>query len=545
MNLFESTFLVSGILTNFDAATRTLQGGAYELGGYRSRSTFQSRGADIVRNGAMISLYGGAMLDELGNNALRNLTEIVVGGGLILGPDEKFTARGSFTNAGRIETRPGYQGFPGTPTAASEFTVPPGLTFTQTAGALINLGLFTADSLQIGGGVMSGYGTITGNVTIGDATVYPGGVIDGSLTLSPESTVRIRIGEYSSVSAWRYISGDAVLAGTIELEIGAENFFSSSRVLTLLQSARPISGSFANAPEGTRLTSIDGLGSFVVRYRTSAVELTEFRANPAPAQLFNLSTRGFVRTADDPFGNRYLIGGFIITGTEAKTVVVRGLGPSLTASGVGSAIANPTIELRGSGSALVASNDNWRDTQEAEIEASGLAPQNPLEAAIRATLLPGAYTVVLQEKDGTAGASMVEVYDLTPNVGSKLANISTRGYVTPEDVLIGGLIARGDEPGNAELVVRAIGPQLRRNGVFSALDDPTLELRDANGGLIAFKDDAGDGNPTLSIPQELRPSFPVEPAIRVSVPRGNYTAIVRGKNGSSGTALVEFYDLRR
>jgi hypothetical protein len=199
--------------------------------------------------------------------------------------------------------------------------------------------------------------------------------------------------------------------------------------------------------------------------------------------------------------------------------------------------------LHASGGGVIVSNDNWRDAQESQITQSGLAPGDDREAAILATVNPGSYTVILKEKNGLSGYGLVEVFDLSKNSNSKLANISTLGSIDSNNVLIGGVILAGDGQGNDEVVVRALGPSLRRSsGVFEALDDPTLELRDGDGNLVAFNDDWGVNR--AQIPSGFQPNENAESAMHVSLPRGNYTAIVRAKGNRGGVALVEFYDLR-
>ena len=113
----------------------------------------------------------------------------------------------------------------------------------------------------------------------------------------------------------------------------------------------------------------------------------------AASQLANISTRAFVST-----GSNIVIAGFILgNNTGAASIVVRGIGPSLTGFGVPDALANPTLELRNSNGALLTSNNDWQDdpTQAAIISAAGLAPTNPLESGIAKTLSPGQYTALL------------------------------------------------------------------------------------------------------------------------------------------------------
>ena len=251
----------------------------------------------------------------------------------------------------------------------------------------------------------------------------------------------------------------------------------------------------------------------------------------------NISTRGIVGT-----GENVLIAGFTISGKQSKKVIVRALGPTLSTLGVSGALADPTIAIVNSSNVVVASNDNWRDTQETEIAASGYAPPNDLESAIIATLAPGSYTAVVTGKNGGTGIGLVDLYQLDATT-SIFSNLSTRGLVgTGQNVLIGGLIIGNGEP--PVIVLRAIGPTLSSFGIAHPLQDPTLELRDGNGALIAFDNDWSDNTPTGIKATLLKPNDSHESAIITSLAAGNYTAIVRGKNGTTGVALVEAYRLR-
>jgi hypothetical protein len=264
------------------------------------------------------------------------------------------------------------------------------------------------------------------------------------------------------------------------------------------------------------------------------------RAIPA-AQLLNISTRAQVLTGDDA-----AIGGFIIYGTDPKQVIIRAIGPSLTGAGVSRALQDPTLELHDSTGAIIATNDNWEESQRPEITATGLAPHDPRESAILKTLQPGAYTAVMRGANDTTGVALVEVYDLSKDSRSRLANISTRGFVDADNVLIGGLIAGGNGNGNAELVVRAIGSGLQGSGVKDHLADAALELRDGNGAVIAANDDfLMPPENSGTVPEELNVESGQDAATGVKVSPGNYTVVVYGKNGATGTALVEIYDLNR
>jgi hypothetical protein len=261
-----------------------------------------------------------------------------------------------------------------------------------------------------------------------------------------------------------------------------------------------------------------------------------------PTQALNLATRMRV-DAGDSAG----IGGFIISGNAPKHVVVRAIGPSLTKFGFSSAevLSDPTLELHGPGSFGTVTNNNWKDSQQAQIQADGLAPTNDLESAIDATLPPGSYTAVVRGRAGTppAGIALVEVYDLDP-AASKLANLSTRAFVgTGSNVVIAGFIL-GNGTSNDRVVVRGLGPSLSAFGVPNPLQDPTLELRDQNGSLLRSNNDWQD-DPVQAAQiaaAGLAPSNTKESAIAATLPPGLYTAILAGLNNGTGVGLVEVYD---
>ena len=263
-------------------------------------------------------------------------------------------------------------------------------------------------------------------------------------------------------------------------------------------------------------------------------------SSPPATQPENISTRLDVET-----GSNVGIGGFIVTGSDSKEVIIRGLGPSLAAVGVQGPLPNPVLELHLLDGSTI-TNDNWRDTQEAEIKATGLAPTDDAEAAIVATLDPGAYTAVLSGNDST-GVGLVEVYALDQGAASELANVSTRGFVgTGDNAMIGGVIIGPNGGPDATLVVRAIGPTLGDFGVTGSLADPTLALHNSDGTLIASSNDWQD-DPGQAADIEaagLAPGDPRESAIYITAPTGSYTAIVTGNNGTTGVALVEIYDVK-
>jgi hypothetical protein len=278
--------------------------------------------------------------------------------------------------------------------------------------------------------------------------------------------------------------------------------------------------------------------------------LSEFRSHTDPnnpnsvvrtGKQLNLSSRLLVESGDNVG-----IGGFIINGVAPKTVVLRAIGPSLTALGVLGALQNPTLELYDHTGVMIAFNDNWKDTQESAIEATGLAPTDDRESAMIQTLAPAAYTAIVRGSGGTSGVALVEAYDLDSTSNSTLANISTRGFVgTGDDVMIGGFIVGGglgvNGAGSEEVLVRGIGPSLTQLGVPNALQDPTLELHNSDGALIASNDNWKDTQQSEIQATGLAPSDDRESAILETIGPGNYTAILRGNNNTTGIGLVEVY----
>lgn len=250
--------------------------------------------------------------------------------------------------------------------------------------------------------------------------------------------------------------------------------------------------------------------------------------------LANISTRLPVLR-----GENVLIGGFIIVGDVPKRVVIRALGPSLAKVGVPGALDDPRLELY-QGQTVLAANDNWREEQEAEIIATGVAPGDNRESAIVRTLSPGSYTAIVRGAGDTTGVGLVEVYDLEQGPASKLANISTRGFVnTGDNVLIGGFIV-GEY---TTVAVRAIGPSLGAVGVGDALQNPMLELVDAYGSVCCRNDDWKSDQQALIEAIGLPPSDERESTLITTVAAGSYTGVVRGVGGTTGVGLVEVYNV--
>jgi hypothetical protein len=257
---------------------------------------------------------------------------------------------------------------------------------------------------------------------------------------------------------------------------------------------------------------------------------------PFPPNLGNISTRLSVGTGDN-----VLIGGFIITGTGDKNVVVRAIGPSLGAAGITGALADPILELHDSTGAIIASNDNWKDSQQSAIQATNLVPSDNKECAIVKRLTPGPYTAIVRGKNNGIGVGLVETYALDGT--ATLANISTRGLVQMGDnVMIGGFIVLNTGTGATKVIVRVIGPSL--TGIAGALADPTLELHDSDGTVVASNDNWKGTQKSEIEDTGFAPADDRESAIVKTLAAGAYTAIVRGQNNAAGIALIEAYNLQ-
>jgi hypothetical protein len=241
-------------------------------------------------------------------------------------------------------------------------------------------------------------------------------------------------------------------------------------------------------------------------------------------------------------GENVLIGGFIVEGNAPKKVLVRAIGPS---TGIASALADPVLDLHAPDGSVV-TNDNWQDAPNAGDIPPGLQPRDPRESAILITLSPGAYTGVVHGKSGATGIGLVEVYDVSTASSSHVVNISTRGLVqTDDNRLIGGfIIGNGNADTTMDVIVRALGPSLTEAGIVNALADPFLDIRDRNGNSVASNDNwKDDANAARVSESGLPPKDDVESALYLSLPGGEYTAIISGTGGGIGVGLVEVYGM--
>ena len=249
----------------------------------------------------------------------------------------------------------------------------------------------------------------------------------------------------------------------------------------------------------------------------------------------NMSTRAHVQS-----GQGALISGMYISGTGSKKVVIRAIGPSL-APWFPNAMGNTVLRIYNSAGQQIAYNDNWGDSQYAELQASGIAPSHSLEAAVLLTLTPGSYTAVI---DGWGtGIASVEMYDIdaATTTTSKLVNISSRASVDPNNPPIAGLIL---DSGMKKIILLGKGPSLANAGIQNPISDPNLTLYDANGTQIAYNNNWQDSQASQIAATGFQPSDWREAAILIELgTNGTYTAILRDNYNYWGIGSIEVYKL--
>lgn len=389
-------------------------------------------------------------------------------------------------------------------------------------------------------------GTISNTVSVSEneSDLTPGNnssTLQVSVLKAPSVTVLTSAPSASDPGQVTYTA--SVTSTTSGAPGGNVLFKQGDKVLATVPLDKSGKATFTTAPPDPRSAPIvavyQGDSNFLPSSSAGGVQVS--------SRLLNISTRMEVLTDDN-----VLIAGFIVTGNDTKKVILRAIGPSLPVTGP---LADPTLELHDA-NGIIATNDNWKindangQSQEADITATGIPPSNDLESALLAELPANnaAYTAIMRGNGGGTGIGLVEVYDLNQAVNSQLANISTRGFIdTGDNVMIGGFIAGPGNAGSARVLIRAIGPSLP---VQAALADPTLELHDVNGGVIATNDNwktddaSGQSQEATIAATGIPPTNDLESALIQVVAPGNYTAIVRGKDNSTGVGLVELYNLQ-
>ena len=451
-----------------------------------------------------------------------------------------------FTNVGKLITNDG-----GSLITNDGGTRPAGKTAeaAATTNALVQTGgeidLGTSDSLAqltivgdlvLNGGVLNGSGKIQGNLVNNGGYILPGHsagtiAVTGNFMQGADGTLVIEDGgtdpsQYDQL----VINGSATLGGNLHVKT-IDGFTPGSADVFNPLAYSSVSGSFASVSANTQATpNAKGLLS----------SIDPSIANPPYGQPTNISTRMKVETQ-----NNVLIGGFIVSGPSGSTkkVLIHGLGPSLSSAGLSGLLADPLLVFHyPDGSPIT--NDNWGDAPNKDQIPAGFEPKDPKESIVIADLPPGVYTAIVKGAHGETGIGMTEVYDIDGNTAVALTNVSTRGLVeTGDSVMIGGFIVGGGEP--ATMLVKVDGPSLKNPpaSLTGVLEDPTLELHDANGSVIA-NDNWRETQESDILATTMAPSDDKEPAVLATLTPGVYTAIVRGKNGTTGIAIVEAYQIK-
>lgn len=392
-------------------------------------------------------------------------------------------------------------------------------------------------------------------VKLQDGDVPP--IMVGNISLAPGEG-RLAASVIDPVNGYVYFADDNTYPGHIyQLSLNGPNLPTEVAVLPLqpgTSATTPPNGTTAsnvstdaNLPYGEvffRSAVFDPVRGYAYFGQDSRPnQIVKVQVATRSQQLMNIATRALVQP--DP---NALIGGFIVTGAGPKKVVIRALGPSLGAFGIANFLSDPVLELHDSAGLLI-SNDDWQQAWNATDIPVSLQPKQSADAAILTTLAPGAgYTAIVRGKGAAAGVALVEVYDLNPDDGSILGNLSTRGLTgAGEDVMIGGVIV-GNGTATGTVLVRGIGPSLIQAGISNALSDPMVELHDGNGSTIGSNDNwkmRSDGTSQQAEIESTKipPTNDAESAVLITLPAGNYTAILSGKTATPGVALIEAYNL--
>jgi sugar lactone lactonase YvrE len=487
-------------------------------------SRYQSGSSDGQGSAARFLFPAGMATDSSGN--------------IYVADTDNCTIR-KITPAGVVSTiagSPGVAGsFDGTGSSAT-FRGPTGVALDQSGNVYVaDTGNATVRKIAPNGVVS----TIAGRPMVSGATDGAGAqaLFSGPRGIAVDSTGNIYVTDTNSNNTVRRITPAGIVT-TLAGVAGAAGFANGMASVAMF-----------NLPNGLAVDSTGTL--YLADSNNNSIRVS----SPGPiAQMANISTRGVVRDGDNA-----LIGGFISIGAVSPTVIFRAIGPSLAASGVQGALADPVLELHDASGALIKTNDNWKTddatggSQESYIRSIGLAPSSDAESVLVPTvdrfhppLSPNTpYTVIVRGKNGTSGIALVEAYDTALSSGAIFGNLSTRGFVDADNgALIGGVII-GNQNGPTNILARAIGPSLSAAGVTNPLSDPTLELHDANGALVDSNDNWQERDATAIQATGIPPSDKRESALLKTLTPGNYTFVVRGKNGATGVGLVEIYNLQQ
>lgn len=444
---------------------------------------------------------------------------------------------GSATEAGRFafavnrNNRGTFIGF-SAPTTAS----PRGVTYFWTDIPVNPDGVFTVRDAS-GQIVLSGQTSATGvSGTFGSRT-FIGAVTPPSQTFNPTLVSGALTGVPNS-QAVAIVGGD----GSITLYVA--------------QGSNREAGTSTLTPSGTfSFTPITG-GTFSGNFANNAGIVSGtvggtvsggFLLRPLPSRIANISTRSL-----SGVGDTTMVAGFVISGTGAKPLLIRAVGPTLQNFGVNNALANPSLAVV-AGANVVGANDDWGNSA-ALANLANQVGAFPLtagsrDAAVQVSVQPGVYSALVGGGSTPPAAALVEIYDADPNPAAtaRITNISTRGSLAAGDAMIAGFVVTGDQ--RKRLLIRAVGPTLTTLGVPGALADPRIEV--VTGTTTIASNNDWTETPGVSTINQVSPvvgAFPLnggsrDSALVVQVAPGTYSVLVTSAVGSaSGTVLLEIYD---
>jgi hypothetical protein len=510
-----SDFNISGqVGQSFSGPAGLISSGGSALIGNDGASLISNDGGSLISNdgGSLVSSGNGGLISDDG-------AELIGNDGASLVTDNGSGIVSSFGGGFKVAAATGARS-PGMRAASTSSA------FNISSGEVDLTNVFISGPVTLNGGVLSGTGQIFGSLTNNGGYIKPGHspgtiTVTGNFSQASGGTMILEAaGGEARLFDRLQIAGSAKLGGKLDLRT-INGYVPLPNDAFNPLGYKSVNGSFATVSANAKVT-VNPTGLLSV--------IDPAKPNPQGGRLLNISTRMRTET-----GENVLIGGFYITGSAPKKVLIRAIGPSLPVSG---ALADPVLELHKADGTVV-TNDNWKSNQQAEIKATTIPPSSDLESAIVVTLPPGGHTAIVRGKDDGTGVALVEVYDLGATAPEQLANISTRGQVqTGDNVMIGGFIVGGGEP--AKVLIRAIGPSLPVSG---KLQDTILELHDSNGSTL-INDDWRATQESEIIATTIPPTDNRESAMIATLPGGNYTAVVRGKNDATGVGLVEAYNLQ-
>ena len=482
------------------AAVRTTDAGTYDV---------------VVSNSAGSTTSDNAVLDVAGTAAVPAITAQPASVSVLLGKSASLSVTASGTAPLAYQWRKGGANITGATSA----------TYTVGSAQTSDTGTYSVAVSNSAGSVISGNATLT----VTAAAIAP------AITTQPSS---------SSVTAGTSVSFTVTASGTAPLSFqwrkGGVNLAGAN-------SATYTIGGVQTADAGNYSVVVsNGTGSVVSGEATLVVD-AGVAARPAPtAQLINLSSRAPVGT-----GTNLTIAGFVVRGAEAKTLLIRGIGPTLANYGVTGALPSPTMTVF-SGDTIVGTNDGWTRTDADRIRATAqrvgafALPEDGRDCAVLMDCTEGIYTVLLQDKNGGTGVGLIELYVANATGASRLVNLSTRAFVGRDStILISGLVVAG--PGSATLLLRAVGPGLTALGLEGVLSHPKLVLLSGsqpvadNTGWTTAANSAAIASVAAKVGAFPLDAGNADSAILVTVAPGVYTIQVSGANGETGIALVEIY----